>query len=153
MFDGHGGDFVVKFIHKHMQENLLQKLAEAQSFSNDTNISKIDCKNESDYKMNLGVPLEERSNNFLKFYKMAADCLHKQSCHINDDVFKNKIYSMILKIRSKTQRMQKNYNARCYVDSGQIDYVKMIVDELLLIEYHVLMLAQSIVTLKITIHL
>lgn len=130
-----------------MQKHLIPKITEAQSLINEKNINKIDCKNESDYKRLNAVttPLAERNERFLQFYNVAADCLYNQSCDINDDVFKDKIYSMISEIRSKTHRMEKNYNARCYVESGQIDYTKMILDELLLIENYVLMLAQKIV--------
>lgn len=150
VFDGHSGDLTVKFIHNYVEQNLLIKIKEASRLINNSTepYNKTDCKTDSEYyakKLKTIIPLNERSDEFMKFYNTAYNCLWNQSCSMNTIGFRNKMFETISNIKNKTYEQEKNYPAKCYVESGKINYTKMILDELLLIDYNVLMMAKKLV--------
>lgn len=133
----------------------MDKIEEAARLMNSKtqNYDQTDCKNDSEYntkKFRKLIPLNERSDKFIKFYNTAFDCLWNETCSMNTTGFKNKIYETISKVKTKTYAMEKNYQAKCYIENGKINYTKMISDELSLIEYNVLRMAQKMVSLTIS---
>lgn len=113
------------------------------------------CKSDNEYNQpKNSLALDERSEDFKAFYQVAVTCLSKANCTMQTPGFQQKFAELIEISKGQEIKLQKNYEPKCYVKNGKIDYKKMIIDELLLVEYYSLNLAREFVSklFMITLH-
>lgn len=147
MFDGHAGDFVVQLVHTHFKLNLMRKIQKAAILKRlDTLV--LDYQNcKSDYEYNQVEPkIDERSEEFMEFLKVAVVCLQQQNCTMDTPGFNEKFDELVQMSKMQEYKLQKDYEAKCYVKNGKINYKNMLIDELLLAEYYSLNLAREFVS-------
>lgn len=176
IFDGHGGEFAAVFAKDILVENLFNKITDtsriltgkvpppspslAHAKCPDENAADIDeamdkvTKDLNDDKLASKTTTQRRTS-FKKSLSTADDCNGtKANCNRDQDVFLNKLNSIVrtkdsfLKSASGNVKPQQ-YEARCYIDANRnINFGKLITDEVLAADYKILEKAKKDVSLR-----
>lgn len=152
VFDGHGSDYVVNLVHAHVRENLIRKIQKAVQLQPvaipDLQIF-FNCKpNYQYFKIKPVINVSEKDPKFLKFYNIAISCLANLSCTMQTPGFQERLQEQLVSNINKVYEIEKNYDAMCYLENGEINYQKMLIDELLLVEYFSLTLTRELVSVE-----
>lgn len=82
----------------------------------------------------------QRKASFRKSYSTAEDCTGKPNCNQERDMFMDKLNSIVRTkdsfLNRNTQNVKpKEFDAKCYIDNGKINFGKILTDETLLADY------------------
>lgn len=161
IFDGHGGEFAAVFAKDYLVQNLYNKITEssdilkgkvpaspmpsrAKNQNNDCIESAApETPTKDEDKLSSPNSLAQRRSSFKKSYSTAEDCIGgKTNCNREQDVFMDKLNSIV---RTKDSLLKSNNNnnnarpktqdAKCYIENGAINFGKMISDEVLVADY------------------
>lgn len=177
IFDGHGGEFAAVFAKDHLVPSLYTKIIESSNLikggvttspviSRGRLASIVDvgdmtaavdaAKAKDDEKPLTPNAAVQRRASFKKSLSTADDCNGtKSNCNRDQDVFMDKINSLVrtkdtlLKNNNNNAAPPKTYDAKHYVENGNINFGKMICDEVLAADYKLVETAKRAVSSNI----
>lgn len=179
IFDGHGGEFAADYAKDYLVQNLYNKIIETSNIvkgitTPDGGVKNLQSSNNNechDYTnkagkddidaaapqtSNGGSTLLQRRSSLKKSASTAEDCSSSKGNNCNQDVFVNKLNSII---KTKDRFLQGNgigggavatkpqtYDGKCYIDNGKINFGKMLTDEVLAADYKLVEAAKKTVS-------
>lgn len=176
IFDGHGGDFAAVFAKDYLVQNLYNKIIETsnvlrgitpaatptrnQNDESDCGGEKPSTSGEQQKEVEEEKPSSvqnasaQRRASFKKSYSTTDDCTGpKSNCNRDQDVFMNKLNSIVrtkdsfLKNNNNNNNVRpKTFEGKCYIDKGKINFGKMITDEVLAADYKLVETAKRTVS-------
>lgn len=151
VFDGHGGEFAADYARDYLVPNLYNKITESSNLLKGTKPNEPfvkpakecddDDNDEKDAKKDDGKTTSaQRKASFRKSYSTAEDCIGKPNCNQERDIFMDKLNSIVRTkdsfLNRNTQNVKpKEFDAKCYIDNGKINFGKILTDETLLADY------------------
>lgn len=146
VFDGHGGEFAADYAKEHLVNNVYSKIIETSNIirgikPNEPFVKPKACEIEDEKKeQDAKSATAQRKASFRKSYSTAEDCIGKPNCNREQDIFMDKLNSIV---RTKDSFLNKNaqntkpkeLEAKCYIDNGKINFGKILTDETLLADY------------------
>ncbi|GAB0097308.1 protein phosphatase 1L [Sergentomyia squamirostris] len=155
IFDGHAGDFAADYAKDILMKSVSNKIIDAHNMIHGKVVEKVPEKKnkpeegDESNKENIAVDknsLTQRRSSFRKSSSFTEDCLQKGNC--NQPANEPDIYNLnalcrplnkeaFLAQNSQTQKAERPQvlDTKCYIESGKINYGKMLIDEVLAADY------------------
>lgn len=79
--------------------------------------------------------LSERNESFMEFYNKSLDCVVHRNCDVRHEYFDKKLKDILHSIRGTALVKKYNYRPSCYIESNEINFNKLIHDEIYFMDY------------------
>lgn len=165
IFDGHGGEFAADYAKDILVQNIYNKIVETtkllkeQPQQNEFDSPYLNrrpsrrdgtpSENKENKENEPAAASVRRKDSFKKSYSTADDCSAKSSnAQKQTDVFASKLNSLIRPLAkdnllnvnnnmssSSNTKVPLTFDAKCYIENGNINFGKMITDEVLSADY------------------